>query len=201
MAAIREGDVEVTVPDTVPAEFIEPEKKARVKAAPIWAFLRIGLGWTFLWAFLDKAFALGFATGRNPETGAIDFFGDAAWINGGSPTSGYLEFGTTGPFAEFFQGLAGHAWIDWVYMVSMLLIGTALILGIGVRLAAVGGIAWMAMFYVSGAIWPENNPFLDDHVIYAAVLVGLAWVGAGRYLGLGRWWESTALVRRFPVLK
>lgn len=32
-------------------------------------------------------------------------------------------------------------------------------------------------------------------------LGGIAYVGAGRYLGLGRWWESTALVSRFPVLK
>lgn len=193
---------ELRIPDTVPAEFAEEvaPKEAPVKGGRIWGLLRIGIGWTFLWPFLDKTFALGFATGRNAETGAIDFFGDAAWINGASPTEGYLAYGTKGPFAEFFQGLAGTAWVDWAFMLSLALIGTALVLGIGVRLAAVGGIILMAMLYVS-ALWPENNPFMDDHVLMALVLVGLAYVSAGRYLGLGLRWEKTSLVERFPVLK
>ena len=50
--------------------------------------LRLVVGWTFLWAFLDKLLALGFATGRDPETGVVDRFGDAAWIDGGEPTFG-----------------------------------------------------------------------------------------------------------------
>ena len=37
---------------------------------------------------------------------------------------------------------------------------------------------------------------MDDHVIYALVLVGLALVGAGNTLGLGRWWSQTGLVQR-----
>lgn len=199
MASIEQQ--EIKVPDTVPAEFAVPRAEERVPGGRIWGVLRLALGWTFLWAFLDKLFALGFATGRNAETGEIAFFGDAAWINGASPTEGYLTFATKGPFAEFFQGLAGSAWLDWVYMLSMVLIGTALLLGIGVRLAAFGGLIWMGMFYISGAIWPANNPFIDSHVVYAIVLLGIAVVGAGRYLGLGGWWERTALVQRFPILK
>lgn len=86
------------------------------------------MGFTFLWAFLDKAFSLGFATGRNPETGAINLFGPDAWINGASPTEGFLSFGlhTKDPFLSFYQGLAGSAVIDWIYMLSMLGIGIAL---------------------------------------------------------------------------
>jgi thiosulfate dehydrogenase (quinone) large subunit len=38
-------------------------------------------------------------------------------------------------------------------------------------------------------------------VVYAIVLAGIAYVGAGRYLGLGSWWENTPLVRGLPVLK
>lgn len=167
----------------------------------IWGLLRLALGWTFLWAFLDKLLALGFATGRNPETGRIDFFGPDAWINSGSPTGGFLEFGTKGPFAEFFQGLAGAFWVDWVYMLSMLGLGVALILGIGVRLAGIAGAIWMGLFYAAGFIWPQNNPLVDNHVIYAIVLLGIAHVGAGRWLGLGGWWSRTRLVRRFPILQ
>ena len=43
---------------------------------------------------------------------------------------------------------------------------------------------WMVLFYTASAIWPENNPFLDDHVVEFIILLALAYVGAGRYLGL-----------------
>lgn len=42
---------------------------------------------------------------------------------------------------------------------------------------------------------------MDYRLIYAILLIGLALVRAGDTLGLGRWWERTALVRRCPVLK
>ena len=161
------------------------------------------MGWVFLWAFLDKLLALGFATGRNPETGVVDRFGDAAWINGGSPTDGFLQFGlhTKAPFTDFYDGLVGSTFIEWAYMLSMAAIGIALILGVATRLAAGAGIVWMVLFYTAAAIWPENNPFLDDHVVYAIVLAGIATVGAGRYLGLGRRWERLPFVQRHPILR
>lgn len=180
----------------------------------IMGLLRLALGWTFLWAFLDKAFALGFSTGRvvNEETGAstIDFVGDAAWINGGSPTAGVLGFAMKGPFTDFYQTITGFqmtemgptsaAWVDWVYMASMLAIGLGLILGIGVKLASIGGIVWMAIFYTATAIWPEHNPFMDDHVVEALVLGALIFANAGIYLGFGKRWQRTELVRKHPIL-
>jgi thiosulfate dehydrogenase (quinone) large subunit len=42
---------------------------------------------------------------------------------------------------------------------------------------------------------------MDDHLLFAAVLVGLAVIGAGDTLGLGKWWAATPLVRRQPWLK
>ncbi|TMK44196.1 MAG: DoxX family membrane protein [Actinobacteria bacterium] len=192
------GQAEATV-DVRRAEVAAAD--GAVRGGVFWGLSRIALGWVFLWAFLDKAFALGFGTGRL-ESGGIDFFAkDAAWLNGGHPTAGFLEFGTKGPFKDFYAGLAGQTWVDWVYMLSMLLIGLALILGIGTRLAAIGGIIWMGLFYTAGAIWPENNPFVDEHVVFAIVLAGIAYVGAGRYLGLGKYWERVPLVKRYPILK
>jgi thiosulfate dehydrogenase [quinone] large subunit len=179
---------------------VEPPR-VDVKAGRIWGVLRIAMGLTFFWAFLDKAFALGFATGRNPDTGAIDFFGKDAWIHGASPTDGALTFALRGPFKSLYSGLVGQTWIEWVYMASMLLIGVALVLGLGTRLAALGGIAWMGIFYTATAIWPDNNPFLDEHIVYIIVLAGIAYVGAGRYLGLQRYWDRLSLVKRFPILK
>ncbi len=86
-------------------------------------------------------------------------------------------------------------------MLSMLLIGGALILGVATRLAAIGGAIWMGLFYLATAIKPEFNPVLDEHIVYILVLAGLAAMGAGRYLGLQDRWERLALVRRLPVLR
>ncbi|HSD49388.1 MAG TPA: hypothetical protein VLE71_06105 [Actinomycetota bacterium] len=173
----------------------------RIRGAYAFGLARISLGFIFMWAFLDKAFALGFSTGRL-EDGTIDFFGKGvAWLNGGSPTEGVLAYATKGPLAGFFHGLAGAAWVDWVYMLSMLLIGVALILGVATRLAAIGGAIWMGLFYLATAIKPEHNPVVDEHVVYALVLVGLAYFGAGRYLGLQERWDRLAIVRKHPVLK
>ena len=177
--------------------------EAPAKGGIFWGLLRIAMGWVFFWAFLDKLFGLGFATGRDPETGSIDFGSPDAWINGGSPTDGFLSFGlhTKEPFTGWYSDLAGQAWVDWIYMISMAAIGILLILGIATRLAAIGGVIWMILFYTAAAIWPENNPFLDDHIVYASILAGIAYVGAGRYLGFGERWERTSLARRFPALR
>lgn len=149
---------------------------------------RLSLGFVFMWAFLDKTFGLGFATERAD-----------AWINGGSATFGFLAHGTTGPFATMFQSIAGATWADWLFMVGLLGIGTALLLGIGMRIAAASG-ALLLMLMWAAALPLENNPVIDDHVVYAIVLGLLAAAHAGRHLGLGARWERTALVRRFPIL-
>jgi thiosulfate dehydrogenase [quinone] large subunit len=162
--------------------------------------LRIGLGWIFLWAFLDKMFALGFSTGRDAETGVVDRFGDAAWLNGGSPTKGFLSFGTKGPLADFYGSFAGAAWADWLFMIGLLGIGLALVLGIGTRIAAVGGSLMLLMMW-SAVLAPENNPFMDDHIVYALTLIVLALMGAGRFIGLGRQWEQLTVVKKHGWLK
>lgn len=162
--------------------------------------LRLSLGWTFLWAFLDKLFALGFSTGRNPDTGVVDRFGPAAWINGGSPTTGFLKFGTKGPLADFYQGMAGSAWADWLFMIGLLGIGLALLLGIGVRVAAVTGSLLMVLMWTAEML-PDTNPFMDYHLINAIAMIAIALLGAGRYLGLGGQWEQLPVVRRHGWLK
>jgi thiosulfate dehydrogenase [quinone] large subunit len=173
------------------------------------AALRVLMGFTFLWAFLDKAFALGFSTGRVLDdagnTVKIAFFGDAAWIHGASPTVGAVGFALKGPFAHTVQTVTGfqmtqtgptvNAWVDWVYMLSMLLIGIGLITGVMTRLAAVGGIIWLAVFYLATAIWPEHNPVVDEHVIDAVVLLALIYMNAGRYFGLGKVWQRLGFVK------
>src|SRR5690606_12630768 len=161
----------------------------RVAVDYVWAGLRIGLGWIFLWAFLDKLFGWGFATAT-----------ENAWVNGGSPTECFLTFATTGPFEGFYQSLAGQAWVDVLFMVGLVAIGLALLAGVGMRVAAATGALLMVLMW-SAVLPPANNPFMDDHLIYAGLLIGLAMVNAGDTLGFGRAWARTRLVRRLPALR
>jgi hypothetical protein len=80
-----------------------------------------------------------------------------------------------------YSDLAGQGWVDWLYMISMAVIGVAQL----VRLAAIGGPIWMVLFYTAAAIWPENNPSLDDHVVEFIILLGLAYVPRGATSGSG----------------
>lgn len=155
----------------------------------IWGLLRIGMGWVFLWTFLDKLFGLGSAT----EAGK-------SWLDGVSPTLGFLKFGTTGPFTSIYQSIAGQAVVDWLYMIGLGLVGLALILGLGVRIAGYSGSLMMLLIYTA-ALPPEHNPFMDEHIIYIIVLIGLTFVNAGRYLGLGQWWSNTKLVQKYKIFE
>lgn len=186
-------------PDVGQAE-VAPETRA---FRYVFAATRIGLGFVFLWAFLDKLFALGFATGRSEDGNTVDYLGEgAAWLNGGSPTEGFLQFGTEGKAlhgfyaSDFFAG----AWADWLFMAGLLGIGLALILGIGMRLAAATGALLMVLMW-SADLPLENNPIIDDHIIYALVLVALALANAGHTVGLGRQWEKLPVVADNKWLK
>jgi thiosulfate dehydrogenase [quinone] large subunit len=176
-----------------PAELAGPpapaaDTRSDTAARYLLAGIRIGLGWIFLWAFLDKVFGLGYAT-----TSA------KSWLNGGSPTNGFLG-AAKGPFSGFYHSIAGTGAADVLFMAALLAIGAALLLGIGMRLAAVGG-ALLTIMMWTAVLPPASNPFLDDHLIYAAVLITLALMGAGNTLGLGRAWASTPLVRRASWLR
>ncbi|MFZ3011557.1 MAG: hypothetical protein WA060_00975 [Minisyncoccia bacterium] len=121
--------------------------------------LRLAMGFIFLWAFIDKTFGLGFATPANK-----------AWINGGSPTSGFLSSAVKGPLADFFHSLAGVVAVDWMFMAGLLFVGLTLIFNKYVKWGAVAGAVMLLLMYLA-LLWPENNPVIDDHVIYALVLM------------------------------
>ncbi|MFI7643648.1 DoxX family membrane protein [Nonomuraea sp. NPDC049400] len=151
----------------------------------VWAIARISIGWIFLWAFLDKTFGWGFATPAN-----------RAWISGGSPTTGFLKGTGENALGGFFSSLAGQAWVDWLFMAGLLGIGLALILGVGTRIAAATSSIMLVLMWAA-ELPLANNPFMDDHIIYSIVLVGLALANAGTTLGLG----NLPIVQRNPYLK
>jgi len=153
-----------------------------------WIGLRIFLGFEIFWAFLDKTFGL-YPTDVS-----------RAWINGGSPTTGFLSFATSGPLSGFYEGLAGNAAVDALFMVALFAVGLALLLGIGMRIAGYSGAILMVLLW-STNLPPANNPILDDHLIYAVALIGLTTVKVGQWLGLGKWWVNTSIVKKYPILE
>ncbi|HET6479975.1 MAG TPA: hypothetical protein VFG35_08060 [Actinoplanes sp.] len=166
-------------------------------AARALAVLRISTGFVFLWAFFDKTFGWGFATPA-----------ERAWTNGGSPTKGFLSGVEVGPswLQTFFHNIAGDPWADWLFMLGLLAIGLAFMLGIGMRLAAGAGALMMLLMWA--AEWPldkttaagepsmSTNPIVDYHIIYGLTGIVLALTYAGHTWGLGRWWASLPLVQK-----
>jgi thiosulfate dehydrogenase [quinone] large subunit len=182
------GGATITAPRPAgPTVTAKPASSDRPVVRYLWAATRLCLGWTFLWPFLDKAFGLGH------ETASAD-----AWLSGGNPTQGFLSH-SAGPFSGIYQSIAGAGVVNVLFMTGLLAIGVALLLGVAMRPACIAG-ATMLMLMWSASLPPENNLFMDDHIIYALVLIGLAAVGAGKTLGLGERWARTAVVRRYAWL-
>ena len=169
-----------------------------------WTILRILLGWSFLWAFLDKMFGLGFATCRADDSSAIDFGCDAAMISGGSPTYGYLNFATAGSHTgDLFSWMAPAApdainLADVGFMAALLVGGLGLMLGIGIRFSAIGAALLMLFMFLAGDVWPENNPVNSSHVIEMVAFVGIAAVRPTRW-SLNAWAaENLSVLGRIP---
>ncbi|WP_329172562.1 hypothetical protein [Streptomyces sp. NBC_01477] len=184
----RNGAVAEPVNDTATAA-------GAALAARALAAVRIATGFIFLWAFLDKAFGLHYATGSGK-----------GWIDGGSPTKGFLSGVSAGPLQSFFHHIAGQGWTDWLFMLALLGIGAALMSGIALRVTAVAGTVLMAMMWA--AEWPpaqhlstgapsmSSNPFVDYHFVYALAMILFAFAAAGTTWGLGRLWAQLPVVRR-----
>ena len=157
-----------------------------VGARRVLAALRLTTGFIFLWAFLDKTFGFGYATASAD-----------AWIHGGAPSQGFLQFAAKGPLTGFFNGIASPA-SDVLFILGMLGVGLAVMLGIGTRVAAGAGALIMAMMWL--AEWPlmagSTNPVIDYHIIYGLALVLFALTAAGDTWGLGGWWKSLPVVQK-----
>ena len=176
-------------------------RKKQSTASPdkVWGIARISIGFILFWAFIDKLFGLGFTTCRDQATNAINVMCDSAWLAGGSPTTGFLQFGTSGPLADVYQSLAGNQLIDWLFMLGLLAIGAALMLGIGMRIAVISGVALFLMMY-SATFPPDHNPLLSDHIVYSIVLIGLLKVNDQQALGFGKQWKKSKLVKKYPFI-
>jgi uncharacterized membrane protein YphA (DoxX/SURF4 family) len=134
--------------------------------------LRILIGWQFLYEGVIKI--------ANPAWTARPFLENSRWI-----------FGDL--FRWMISGNTGMWIVDMLNAYGLTLIGIALILGVFTRLAAWGGVALLAMYYVAyppfggfsyGA--PSEGAYLivNKNMIELLALLIIALTRAGRYYGI-----------------
>lgn len=146
--------------------------------------LRLVLGFSFVWAFVDELFGFGYTTPAGQ-----------GWVDGGSPTTDLLTKDpavTEGALGDLFAHLAGGAW-DWLFMAALLGIGLAVLLGAGMKLAAWAGVVLLGLLYLAELPIgrPDAgfaNPLVDSRWVEALALLVLAHTFSGDTLGIGRWW-------------
>lgn len=142
----------------------------------------------------------------------LEKLAEGGWTNPGEWTAeGFLVHAVAedNPMGGLFEWFAEYtAVIDPLVMWTQILIGLALLLGLFVRLACLGGAMQMLLFWM--AAWTgglaaglpvENGYVIDSSFVYALLLFGLGAVGAGRILGLDAKLEQTSIVQNNPWLR
>lgn len=89
--------------------------------------------------------------------------------------------------------------IDPIVPATQVLIGLGLFVGGLLRLAALGGTAQTVLFYFGS--WDAARGPVTSQLVYAAVLLALGALAAGRILGADRLIEETAIAERYPRLR
>jgi thiosulfate dehydrogenase [quinone] large subunit len=124
--------------------------------------------------------------------------------------AGYLKQ-ARGPFADLFKGLAANpnllANADLITMWGLTLVGLLLILGLFTRLAALGGIGFIVMFYLCNPPFvgyfysiPTEGSYLivNKNIVELCALLVVLVTGSGKFAGLDR--IVHALLGRRPRL-
>ena len=163
-----------------------------------WTATRIVLSLVFLWAFFDKLLGLGFSTCRVSGE-YLGMLCERAWLAGGSPTTGFLS-GADGYLGAFFNGLAGSAIIDWLFMLGLLGIGIALLVGAAMGLAAYAGALMLVLMWLA-ELPLTTNPLIDDHLVYTLVLLAMYFSGFSGQNRLAQWWRSLGFVQKHKWLQ
>jgi thiosulfate dehydrogenase [quinone] large subunit len=136
--------------------------------------LRVAVGWHFLYEGIAKL--------SSPSWSA----------------AGYLKQ-ARGPFADLFKSLAAQpnllANADLVTMWGLTLVGVLLILGLFTRLASLGGIGFIVLFYLCNPPFvgyfysiPTEGSYLivNKNLVELSALVVVLVTGSGRFAGLDR---------------
>ncbi|MFB6115158.1 MAG: DoxX family membrane protein [Candidatus Nanohalobium sp.] len=148
--------------------------------------LRVMMGWIFLTSGLSKLIDNGFAykyasiyLSKATPVAVPDISMSFPEVLG-APGILLVEAGTfvVEPLMNIFASLS---FIGPLVVLTELLLGTALLLGVLTRLAAVGGSVLMVFFYYGNAEWKHG--LVNGDFVYMAVLVALAAFNAGKIYG------------------
>ena len=136
--------------------------------------LRVVVGWHFLYEGIAKLTA-------------------PSWS-----AAGYLKQ-ARGPFADLFKSLAAQpnllANADLITMWGLTIVGLLLILGLFTRLASLGGIGFIVLFYLCNPPFvgyfysiPTEGSYLvvNKNLVELCALVVILVTGSGRFAGLDR---------------
>ena len=131
---------------------------------------RVGLGILFFYAGITKVI--------NPD-----------WSAGG-----YLNSAKTFPgLYQWFASAGNIGWINFVNEWGLTLVGLALITGLLVRWASLGGILLMILYYLPILQFPivgEHSYIVDEHIMYITVFLVLISSNAGTFWGLDSWLQK-----------
>jgi len=143
-------------------------------------YLRIAMAWTFLYPGLRQILSPDFSV------------------------AGFLRHTQT--FHGFFSALAMPpvaSVISVMIAYGHLLIGLSLLIGLMVRLSSSVGALLMVLYWMAHMDWPyienKTNFIVDQHLVFAGVLVYLAISRAGRFWGLDGWAQQAPFAQATPI--
>jgi thiosulfate dehydrogenase [quinone] large subunit len=136
--------------------------------------MRVLIGWHFLYEGLTKLTA-------------------SSWS-----AAGYMK-AARGPFADMFRSMAAQPNlldnVNLITMYGLTIVGLLLILGLFTRLAALGGIGFILLFYLAtppfvGYFYsiPSEGSYLvvNKNLVELSALAVIFMTGSGRFAGLDR---------------
>jgi thiosulfate dehydrogenase [quinone] large subunit len=118
--------------------------------------------------------------------------------------AGFLASAKTFPaFYAWFAQPQNLVWINPLNEWGIMLIGIALLLGIGVRPAAWAAVVLHILYYFPHYAYPFQMQYgwvVEEHIIYAAAFAVVALSPFAEFFGLGAWARRSFLAR-IPLVR
>lgn len=143
--------------------------------------LRVFTGWLMFYAGITKIL--------NPQWSAAEYLVNAKTFPG---------------FFAWFAGPDVLPITNFLNEWGLTILGASLILGVFVRLTSIFGVALMLLYYFPILDFPYPTPhsyIVDEHIIYAAVLLFFAAIRAGHVWGLEGPCSRLLIFSKFPKLR
>src|SRR3989338_5630660 len=131
--------------------------------------------------------------------GFLFFFAGFSKLTSDWTAAGFLA-SASGPFAAFFQSLAGSALVDGLNAWGLALIGMGLIFGVAVRSASYAGIVLMLLYYFAHFAENTAHGLIDEHMVYSVALLVIIGSGVGHAFGLDALIEQARVFKKRPWL-